>query len=177
MTYFRILFTFATIPSIVLAFVPGMPPQTSSRPCSFPLFHSNPLNVEQDPALSTESSTTEVDTTTTTTIIDPKVAEKFKIVTCMSTSCTERRKRLGMDPLETFSALYSRIHEEENTSVIRIEEGPCLGSCKYAPCVAIEHDDFIGSVALEGMHPNEFDSRAYVSSNTVYICLTISCKA
>ena len=92
-----------------------------------------------------------------TNIINPAVAEKFKIVTCMSTSCCQKRKNLGLDSLATFGAMYSRSAAANN--VVQVEEGPCLGSCKMGPCVAIEHDDFVGSVSLEGMTDNEFANR------------------
>lgn len=90
--------------------------------------------------------------------IDPNIAEKFKIVACMSTSCSKRRKDLGMDSLATFGAFYSRA-QNGNAPSVRVEEGPCLGSCKMAPCVAVEHDDFDGSVSLEGMSDSEFSDR------------------
>jgi hypothetical protein len=84
--------------------------------------------------------------------------EKFKIVTCMSTACSRKRESLGMDNLCTFGAMYSRA----SASRVQVEEGPCIGSCKKAPCVYIEHEDFFGSVALEGMTADEFASDAYV---------------
>ena len=84
--------------------------------------------------------------------------EKFKIVTCMSTACSRKRRSLGMDDLSTFGAMYSRASD----SRVKVEEGPCIGSCKKGPCVAIEHEDFVGTVALEGMTADEFSSDAYV---------------
>jgi NADH:ubiquinone oxidoreductase subunit E len=90
--------------------------------------------------------------------LDPSVAEKFKVVTCMSTSCSQKRKTLGQDSLATFGALYSRA-KFGNAPDVRVEEGPCLGKCNEAPCVAIEHDDFIGSVSLEGMKDGEYADR------------------
>ena len=90
--------------------------------------------------------------------INPDVAEKFKIVTCMSTSCSQKRKNLGLDDLATFGAMYSRAKNGCAPSV-QVEEGPCQGACKMAPCIAIEHDDFVGSVALEGMTDREFSDR------------------
>lgn len=86
-------------------------------------------------------------------------ASKFKIVTCMSTSCAKRRKNLGLDSLSTFAAFYVRSKGEGDVPVIEVAEGPCLGACKMAPCVAVEHDDFVGSVALEGMTDREFSDR------------------
>ena len=65
--------------------------------------------------------------------LDPVVAEKFKVTTCMSTSCSRRRKELGLEPLSTFAAFYSRAKDGGAPSV-RVEEGPCVGSCKNAPC-------------------------------------------
>ena len=86
-------------------------------------------------------------------------ASKFKVVTCMSTSCSNKRKNLGMDSLSTFAAFYSRSTGNGNAPAINVEEGPCLGACKEAPCVAVEHADFVGSVSLEGMTDNEFADR------------------
>ena len=86
--------------------------------------------------------------------------EKFKIITCMSTACSRKRVSMGMDNLCTFGAMYSRA----SASRVQVEEGPCVGSCKKAPCVTVEHEDFFGSVALEGMTADEFASDAYVTS-------------
>jgi Thioredoxin-like [2Fe-2S] ferredoxin len=88
-----------------------------------------------------------------------EAASKFKVVTCMSTSCSKKRKDLGLDSLSTFGAFYSRSKGERENLSIAVEEGPCMGACKMAPCVAVEHDDFLGSVALEGMTDQEFADR------------------
>jgi hypothetical protein len=90
--------------------------------------------------------------------ITSQVAEKFKIITCMSTSCNKKRKDLNMDKLTTYAAFYQRI-QDSSTPMVQLDEGPCLGFCKSAPCVAIEHEDFVGTVALEGMTDNEFPDR------------------
>jgi hypothetical protein len=87
-----------------------------------------------------------------------KQEQKFKIITCMSTSCCQKRKALDLDSLATFGAMYARASEA--SSKVKVEEGPCLGSCKKAPCIAIEHEDYIGSVSLEGMTNDEFAARA-----------------
>ena len=92
--------------------------------------------------------------------IDPMVSAKFKILTCSATSCCKKRSTLGMDPYSTFSAFFTRIQEGEFPNV-QVEETSCLGSCKLAPCVAVEHDDFEGTVALEGMTGNEFNERVF----------------
>lgn len=117
--------------------------------------------------------------------LDDHVASKFKIVTCLSQSCNQKRKNLGMDALSTFGvsltrvfaaqllcpshdffacsthspsqALYSRAQENEPS--IHVEEGPCLGACKSGPCIAVSHEDFIGHVSLEGMTDIEFADR------------------
>ena len=65
-----------------------------------------------------------------TDVLVSDAAQKFKVVTCMSTSCSRRRKELGLDELTTFGALFSRAKE----SSVRVEEGPCVGSCKNSPC-------------------------------------------
>jgi hypothetical protein len=100
--------------------------------------------------------------------------EKFKIVTCMSTACSRKRQSLGMDNLCTFGAMYARA----SGSRVQVEEGPCIGSCKKAPCVSIEHEDFFGSVALEGMTVDEFASDTYVQEAprlvSIFICIILS---
>jgi hypothetical protein len=83
--------------------------------------------------------------------------EKFKILTCMSTSCCQKRKALGMESLATFGAMYSRA----TSTRVQVEEAPCLGSCKNAPCIGVEHDDYVGCVALEGMTADEFGAKAF----------------
>ena len=90
-------------------------------------------------------------------VLNSDVAGQFKVLTCSSTSCSKKRKRLNLDQYSTFSAFYARASE---TSV-RVEESPCLGRCKQAPCVAIEHDDYDGTVSLEGMTPVEFSDRVF----------------
>lgn len=59
----------------------------------------------------------------------------------------------------TFTAFYTR--GKDRAPSVRVEESPCLGGCKFAPCVAIEHDDFDGPVSLEGMTPDEFSQRLF----------------
>ena len=99
----------------------------------------------------------ETDADKISALMDPTVAGKFKILTCSSTSCAKRRKECGMDDFETYGQFYNRI--QEYAPQVQVEESPCLGSCKMAPCVAIEHEDYEGTVALEGMTDNEFTER------------------
>jgi hypothetical protein len=52
--------------------------------------------------------------------------------------------------------------------MMEVEECPCLGSCKMAPCVAIEHDDYEGTISLDGMTDSEFASRVFHNVLTEY---------
>ena len=92
-------------------------------------------------------------------LLNPLVAGKFKVLTCSSTSCAAARKKLNQDEFSTFSAFYTRI--EDRAPSVQVEESPCLGSCKQAPCVGIEHEDFEGPVSLEGMTESEFSERVF----------------
>ena len=89
------------------------------------------------------------------------IARQFKIVTCSASSCAAMRNKLGLEEYATFTLLYERLVEDQLLSVIPIEETSCLGSCAMAPCVAIEHEDYDGTVALSGMHPSEFRLRTF----------------
>lgn len=91
--------------------------------------------------------------------MDPDVAAKFKVVTCMSKACSEKRTVLMQDQLSTFSAFWAR--SQDRAPSVQVEESPCLGSCKQAPCVGIVHEDYEGSVALEGMSEPEFNSKVF----------------
>jgi hypothetical protein len=108
--------------------------------------------------------------------IDLNVAGKFKIVTCSAVSCAKKRSALRMDPYSTFSAFYMRIKDSDFPNV-QIEETSCLGRCRFAPCVAVEHADFDGSVALEGMTSSEFNARVFdeiitdEDANRVWSCV------
>eukprot|EP00957_Ditylum_brightwellii_P038775 2930520-Ditylum_brightwellii.AAC.1 len=71
-----------------------------------------------------------------------------------------------MDEYETFASLYSRKEEEEDSkdgqrlyANVKMEESPCLGSCQFAPVVAVEHEDYEGTVGLEGMDGLELNTR------------------
>ena len=92
--------------------------------------------------------------------LDPNIASQFKIVTCSSTSCTKKSQALGLDEYALFSGLFQR-KEMSNVPQVEVEETGCLGCCQVGPCVGIEHEDFYGTVALEGMKPNEFSDRVF----------------
>ncbi|KAL3940684.1 MAG: hypothetical protein SGBAC_004828 [Bacillariaceae sp.] len=90
-------------------------------------------------------------------------------MTCLSPSCNQKRKEAGLDPLSTFAAMYERSKEaarnqtarDDSDLFVSVEEGPCMGACQYGPCVSIQHDDFEGSVSLEGMTDTEFSDRVF----------------
>jgi (2Fe-2S) ferredoxin len=92
-------------------------------------------------------------------LLDPTVAEKFTVLVCSSDLCSQKRKSLRMDEYSTYSAFWSRIQDQAPS--VQVKESPCLGSCKKAPCVAVEHDDYEGTVALEGMQDTEFPKRTF----------------
>eukprot|EP00977_Amphora_coffeiformis_P013030 scaffold3337_cov169-Amphora_coffeaeformis.AAC.40 len=95
----------------------------------------------------------------TTEPAESRVASQLKVLTCASTSCAKKRKDLGQDEYATFSELYVRAKETFPT--MTVEESTCLGCCKAAPCVGIEHEEYEGTVALEGMTDNEFSDRVF----------------
>jgi len=71
-----------------------------------------------------------------------------------------------MDEYETFASLYSRKEEEEEDGQrlyanVKMEESSCLGSCQFAPVVAVEHEDYEGTVGLEGMDGLELNTRVF----------------
>lgn len=92
--------------------------------------------------------------------LDSKECGKFKILTCSSTSCSKMREDMGIDEFAIFGSIYER-KTAANADEVQVEESSCLGSCKLAPCVAVEHEDFVGSVSLEGMTPAEFNARSF----------------
>ena len=87
------------------------------------------------------------------------VASQFKVLTCSASACAAKRKVLGMDEFATFSCFW--IKAKESMPEISVEETACLGACKKAPCVGVEHEDFEGTVALDGMDSFEFSDRVF----------------
>jgi hypothetical protein len=83
----------------------------------------------------------------------------FTILVCRSTSCTKKRRMLGLDEFHTLGALYSQQLPE--LVKVEIEESSCLGQCSFGPCVAVQHADYEGPVALEGMNAREFNARVF----------------
>jgi (2Fe-2S) ferredoxin len=66
---------------------------------------------------------------------------------------------LGIDEFATFSAFYERA--QTNIPEIAVSESSCLGACENAPCVAVYHTEYKGSVAFEGMNSAEFADRVF----------------
>mmetsp|Transcript_31803 Transcript_31803/g.93393 ORF Transcript_31803/g.93393 Transcript_31803/m.93393 type:complete len:174 (+) Transcript_31803:119-640(+) len=90
------------------------------------------------------------------------VCSQFKILTCTSKACSQKRQVLQMDQYATFAALYSRKEEAGDPySLVDVVEVPCLGRCKLAPCVAVEHEDYVGTIGLIGMTDAELVDRVF----------------
>lgn len=92
--------------------------------------------------------------------LDPAICSQFTIQTCSATSCARRRKSFGLGSFATFEALWAA-KEEAGASPVTVEECSCLGNCKRGPNVAIQHEDFLGRVGLEGMTDVEFQSNTF----------------
>lgn len=92
--------------------------------------------------------------------LEPSIAEQFKIKICSSASCMKRSKAFGLDEYALYSGMYQR-KEDNVASAVQIEEGTCMGRCKFGPCIGIEHEDYDGFVGLEGMEPHEMSYRVF----------------
>jgi (2Fe-2S) ferredoxin len=90
---------------------------------------------------------------------DFDIASQFEIVTCSASICAKQRSVLGIDEFATFSAFYERT--QTNIPEIAVSESSCLGACENAPCVAVYHAEYEGSVALQGMDTAEFADRVF----------------
>ena len=87
--------------------------------------------------------------------LDPAISSQFTIKICSSTSCAKSVKAMGMDEYHILSGMYAR-KEGGGATLVEVEETSCLGCCNFAPCIGIEHEDYIGTVSLDGMNANEF---------------------
>ncbi|KAL7568741.1 hypothetical protein ACA910_021734 [Epithemia clementina (nom. ined.)] len=122
--------------------------------------HGHSTDGDGDHGRSEQSTTTTLacdDEDDNSPLLNSDVAAQFRVLTCSATSCSKMRQRLNLDEYATFSAFYRRAWE---TSVV-VEETSCLGRCKQAPCVGIEHEDYDGNVSLEGMTRTEFSDRVF----------------
>ena len=110
-----------------------------------------------------ESITEEVSLLDKEMMLDPEISSQFKILTCSSTACTKKCQAFGIDEYALFSGLYQRKENAANGSAsqVVVEETGCMGKCKLGPCVGVEHEDYYGRVALEGMTSNEFRDQVF----------------
>ena len=92
--------------------------------------------------------------------LDPDIAKQFKVKICSWTSCEKRSKSFGLEEYALFSGIFER-KTEQNLPMIEIDEAPCMGCCKFGPCIGVEHEDYEGYVGLEGMEPNEITPRIF----------------
>ena len=112
--------------------------------------------------------------------LDKSTAQQFSIQVCTSTSCSKKLKRLGLDQYHILGELYEKARIANIEKDIIVEDGGCRGglNCKMGPCVAVFHEDFVGSVALEGMAQSEFNERIFHGVSTqddverVWSCVT-----
>lgn len=88
--------------------------------------------------------------------LNSEVASQFSILVCSSTTCSKRSSTCGLQEYEVLSGLYER-KEGAGASAVTVKESGCLGRCGSGPCIGVEHEDFFGNVALDGMKPNEFN--------------------
>jgi hypothetical protein len=91
------------------------------------------------------------------------IARQFKLLICSASSCAAQRQALQLEEYATFSAFWERIDDIGLLDQFVMEETSCLGACSKAPCVAVEHADYDGTVALDGMDPLEFADRVFHS--------------
>jgi hypothetical protein len=89
------------------------------------------------------------------------IAQQFKLLICSASSCAAQRQALQLEEYATFSAFWERIDDVGLLDQFVMEETSCLGACTKAPCVAVEHADYDGTVALDGMDPLEFADRVF----------------
>jgi NADH:ubiquinone oxidoreductase subunit E len=89
------------------------------------------------------------------------VASQYKIITCSATSCAKQRQKQSLNEYATFSAFWQRLDMVGLLHIVDMEETSCLGSCTKSPCIAVEHEEYEGTVALLGMTPCEFEDRVF----------------
>jgi len=69
-------------------------------------------------------------------------------------------------------------NDTASSTKVNVKEGPCLGACQYGPCIGIEHDEYNGCVALEGMTEEEFSNTVFLNivteedADRVWSCVT-----
>lgn len=109
------------------------------------VLHSNEKQIEQD-----------------TSSLDPDIARQFKVVICASDACNKKsRNTFGLEEYALFAGILERRDEYHHNLPLRIEEGTCMGNCKFGPCIGVEHEDYEGYVGLEGMKMDELQDRVF----------------
>jgi (2Fe-2S) ferredoxin len=78
----------------------------------------------------------------------------------MGSACAERSAFFGIEQYALYSGMYVR-KEDNGAPLVQVEEGPCMGRCRLGPCITVEHEDYEGRVALEGMEDDEFAARVF----------------
>lgn len=113
--------------------------------------------------LSSTTEETSIDLTTEESSLDPGIASQFTIKVCTSTSCTRKLKERGLDQYHVLGELYAQAQSANMEKCVIVEDGGCQGgrNCKMGPCVAIQHEEFMGNVGLEGMNSNEFQESVF----------------
>lgn len=112
--------------------------------------------------------------------LDKMTAQQFSIQVCTSTNCCRKMNQLGLDQYHMLGELYEKARLANIEKDMIVEDGGCRGgkNCKLGPCVAVMHEDFDGSVALEGMGQSEFNERVFHGVATqddverVWSCIT-----
>lgn len=94
------------------------------------------------------------------------ICSKITLQVCSSTKCSRRRKQLQIDEYSLLSGLMDRV----GSNPINVEDSGCLGWCKRAPCVKVEHSDYDGSIGLE-VRMRKSNAIKRVNSNIVALLL------
>jgi predicted metal-binding protein len=94
--------------------------------------------------------------------LDPDIARQFKVVICASDACNKKSlNTFGLEEYALFAGILERRDEHHQKLPLRIEEGTCMGNCKFGPCIGVEHEDYEGYVGLEGMKVDELQDRVF----------------
>ena len=112
--------------------------------------------------------------------LDKNTAQQFSIQVCTSTNCCRKMNQLGLDQYHILGEIYEKARLANIEKDMIVEDGGCRGgkNCRLGPCVAVMHEDFVGSVALEGMVQSEFNERVFHGVATqddverVWSCIT-----
>ena len=108
-----------------------------------------------------KASSNENEKSSCSLILDANIAKQFKVKTCSSNACAKRTLAFGLDEYSLFSGIYERKEGMEATKEVEVEEASCMGRCKFGPCIAVEHEDYEGTVGLEGMTTEEMNYRVF----------------